>query len=128
VEKIHYLVCQWMPASMPMEIIFNGLYSYTQNNPQTGFIWRILITVITVPRKLDYVKYAWIKPTVKLQSSEQKLQQPSGRSSGIKQSKDFSQWPSSFHLLKRSTFFVSKSHAGKYLSAAFSLHKLLFTL
>lgn len=39
-----------MPALMLMEIIFNDLYSSTQNNFQTGFIWKTLVTVIMVPK------------------------------------------------------------------------------
>jgi hypothetical protein len=35
VEGIHWLECQWKPSTTPMGYIF---YSFTQNNPQTGFI------------------------------------------------------------------------------------------
>jgi hypothetical protein len=36
-EQINWSL-DWMPTSMPMGTIFNGIYSFTQNNSKPGFI------------------------------------------------------------------------------------------
>jgi hypothetical protein len=36
-----------MDISVPMRLIFNGLYSFTQNNPQTCFIWTIFTSKLS---------------------------------------------------------------------------------